>query len=236
MKDTLRRAKTSLLPNFQGLHQRTRCVIFLGTPHRGSGKTGWGQIASNLATYALMDTNKALLDGLVVNSEILDSNNTEFMKIVHTDGLLIHSFQEGRGLSELNGFSGKVVEDYSSKLDYPLEIVESLDANHMQMARFGGPTDPNYQKISGTLANRVSQMQAQMNSQDERLDGSMIEPTGFRLEKVVKYVFDILFSKMLISRDVKLLLQKLKGALHPVSTPSSGSSRPRRGWKDSNRP
>lgn len=47
----------------------------------------------------------------------------------------------------------KVVDDFSSKLDLPerLETVESIDANHMQMARCRSRTDPQYRAISKVL-------------------------------------------------------------------------------------
>jgi len=45
------------------------------------------------------------------------------------------------------------VDDFSSKLDLPrsLETVESIDANHMQMARCGDREDPRYRAIVGVL-------------------------------------------------------------------------------------
>jgi hypothetical protein len=45
------------------------------------------------------------------------------------------------------------VDDFSSKLDLPrkLETVESIDANHMQMARYFNKDDLGYRAISGVL-------------------------------------------------------------------------------------
>jgi tetratricopeptide (TPR) repeat protein len=45
------------------------------------------------------------------------------------------------------------VDDFSSKLDLPrnLEIVESIDANHMEMARCHDRADPRYRAILGVL-------------------------------------------------------------------------------------
>lgn len=47
----------------------------------------------------------------------------------------------------------QVVNDFSSKLDLPrsLETIESLDANHMEMARCKSKSDPQYRAISGVL-------------------------------------------------------------------------------------
>jgi hypothetical protein len=52
-----------------------------------------------------------------------------------------------------------VVDDFSSKLDLPreLETVESIDANHMQMARYSSRDDQGYRAISGVLKACVRQ-------------------------------------------------------------------------------
>jgi hypothetical protein len=45
------------------------------------------------------------------------------------------------------------VNDFSSKLDLPrtLKTVESIDANHIQMAKCGSKEDASYRAISGVL-------------------------------------------------------------------------------------
>lgn len=58
--------------------KRTRLIIFLGTPHRGSSYAGWGKIASNLASLGLQDSNKRLKQTLEVNGEVLDIIHNEF--------------------------------------------------------------------------------------------------------------------------------------------------------------
>jgi hypothetical protein len=51
------------------------------------------------------------------------------------------------------------VDDFSSKLDLPrtLEIVESIDANHMQMARYSSRDEQGYRAICSLLKNFVRQ-------------------------------------------------------------------------------
>lgn len=83
-------------------------MIFLGTPHRGSASADWGQIASNIARLALQDSNEKILEALEVNSEILDNIQEDFKTFVHEDGLIVHSFQEGRGISGMKGLHQKV--------------------------------------------------------------------------------------------------------------------------------
>ncbi|KAI1405223.1 hypothetical protein F4819DRAFT_7066 [Hypoxylon fuscum] len=64
----------------------------------------------------------------------------------------IHSFQEARGISGVKGFHGKVVDEFSSKVDLPShETAESIDADHMQMARCSKKADQQYRVISQVL-------------------------------------------------------------------------------------
>ncbi|KAL3962842.1 hypothetical protein ACCO45_004365 [Purpureocillium lilacinum] len=116
---------------------RTRLIVFLGTPHRGSAVAGWGEIAANLARLALQDSNKRLLETLE-----------------------IHSFQEAQGVSGMKGLDNKVVDDFSSKLDLPreLETVESINANHRQMTKCGNRSDPQYRAILGVLKQAASSL------------------------------------------------------------------------------
>lgn len=89
--------------------QRTKLIVFLGTPHRGSDAAEWGKIVANLAQVGFQDSNKQILRSLEVNSEILDRIHGDFVKIVHEKKIKIHSFQESRPLTGIKGFDGKVV-------------------------------------------------------------------------------------------------------------------------------
>ncbi|KAI9764473.1 MAG: hypothetical protein M1840_008399 [Geoglossum simile] len=151
VKDAIHRSKRC--------RERTKLIIFLGTPHRGSMYAGWGQIAANLARVALQDANKKILETLEVNSEVLDNIHENFKNLVFKGGMKIHSFQEAKGIAGIKGLDGKVVDDFSSKLDLPreLETVESIDANHMQMARYCSKDEHGYRAISGVLKSFVRQ-------------------------------------------------------------------------------
>ncbi|KAI1170462.1 hypothetical protein F4777DRAFT_583864 [Nemania sp. FL0916] len=146
VKDAIRRCR-------QPFWLRAKMIVFLGTPHRGSGHAEWGKIASNLAALALQDTNKSILRGLEVNSEVLENIQGEFLNIADSARIKVHSFREARALTGVKGVNGKIVEDFSSTVGLPqqLEMTESIDANHMQMARCRDKTDPRYQAISGVL-------------------------------------------------------------------------------------
>ena len=59
----------------------------------------------------------------------------------------------------------KVVDDFSSKVDLPatLETVETIDANHMQMAKYRSKDDSGYRAISGVLKGFVRKELKQAN-------------------------------------------------------------------------
>ncbi|KAI1484295.1 TPR-like protein [Daldinia eschscholtzii] len=75
------------------------------------------------------------------------------MNKVVEKGIMVHSFQEARGMSGVKGLGGKVVDDFSSKVGLPevLEVVETIDADHRQMARCSSRTDQQYDSISGVV-------------------------------------------------------------------------------------
>lgn len=101
------------------VRDRTKLVVFLGTPHRGSAYAGWGQIASNLARLALQDSNKKILETLEVNNEVLDNIHEEFKTIVFTRTIKVHSFQEAQGITSMKGVSEKVCSSRCYFASYP---------------------------------------------------------------------------------------------------------------------
>ncbi|EXJ53356.1 uncharacterized protein A1O5_13396 [Cladophialophora psammophila CBS 110553] len=152
VKDALRRSKTSLNEDHQQVHQQTRYVVFMGTPHRGAGISDWGVVLSNIAALTLRDVDKTVLRSLKVDSEVLDNIHEEFVKMLDSKDFKVHTFVEGRGMSGTKGFTDKVVADFSSKLGQPAaEVVETIDANHMQMCRYRSREDEGYRKVLRAL-------------------------------------------------------------------------------------
>jgi hypothetical protein len=87
---------------------RTKLIIFLGTPHRGSQYARWEQIEANLARVVLQDSNMKMLQSLIVDGELLNNINEEFKDLAQVHRIRIHSFQEGRGISGVKGLHNKV--------------------------------------------------------------------------------------------------------------------------------
>lgn len=56
-------------------------VVFMGTPHRGSSKASYGEIAVNVAKLSLRRTNTQLLRTLKPDSQILERLRDSFTTI-----------------------------------------------------------------------------------------------------------------------------------------------------------
>lgn len=173
VKEGLHWSKSHISPRYQQLHQRTTNVVFLGVPHRGSAMASMGETLARLANISLRDTNRHLVSSLEVEDELLDRINYEFVKMVQVEDFSVYSFQEGSGFSGLKGFSGKVVSDYSSKLDHPLEIVETIRGNHMEMARFSDANDEGYRTVSKVIERCIDDIQ-QHEKRDKPTAGNIL--------------------------------------------------------------
>ncbi|KFY63111.1 hypothetical protein V496_04185 [Pseudogymnoascus sp. VKM F-4515 (FW-2607)] len=171
-KDALHKSET--------ICKRTRLIVFLGTPHRGSSYAGWGEIASNLASLGLQDSNKRLVQTLEVNGEVLDNIHEEFKTILGKCAIKVHSFQEAKGIFGMKGLDGKVVDNFSSKLDLARdkETVETIDANHMEMARCSSKDDASYRQIHGVLKQFV---RARLSSKETNSDNNEDKSTPAKL-------------------------------------------------------
>ncbi|OAF98490.1 uncharacterized protein CC84DRAFT_520216 [Paraphaeosphaeria sporulosa] len=96
----------------------------------------------------------------------------------------IHSFQEVCGISGIKGLQEKVMNDFSSKLDFPqtLETVESINVDHMQMARYSSRDDEGYRAIlsvfRGYISNELrSKAKARIESRTLRRRTHLRHPT-----------------------------------------------------------
>ncbi|OBT63598.1 hypothetical protein VE03_07332 [Pseudogymnoascus sp. 23342-1-I1] len=140
------------------LKDRTKLIIFIGTPHRGSQYASCGEIASRIATLGLLDTNRKILKDLKVYSDVLDRIKTDFVDKVYQMKTKIHSFYESSGYSSIKGLSNKVVPDTSAKVDLPqsLETVESLPGNHQTMIKYSSKLDMGYRSILAVLRNNMA--------------------------------------------------------------------------------
>jgi len=130
----------------------TTGVMFLGTPHHGSKAASLGKLAFRIVQAFLQDPNTKILQGLEVNSEILERISRGFGQLLAAaDRIRVHSFRE-----ELNTHGMMIVDSFSSTVGYFKETRGSLHANHKDMARFTSSDDIKFQRVTAVLKRWIS--------------------------------------------------------------------------------
>ncbi|KAL9110543.1 MAG: hypothetical protein Q9227_004901 [Pyrenula ochraceoflavens] len=168
VKDVLRRARSLRdRSEYRQLYESTFACIFFGTPHRGSDKTSWALLARRLALLTLKDSNDKLIRNLEPNDEALNILREEFSQVLGDQRIKLHTLQEERGISGVKGLSGKIVEDFSSALDDVMERKQGIDADHRDMIRFSGASDPGYRKVKGIIEGAILDIEAEMTNATE---------------------------------------------------------------------
>jgi hypothetical protein len=148
---------------------------------------------------------------------VLDRIHDDFKNTVSEHNIKIHSFQEAHGIFGMKGLHGKVysfvftifrgslpslgmlilnkcwrlqvVDDFSSILDLPrvLETVESIDANHMQMARCRSRDDAHYRAILGILKQFIREEAPTKQTALADPVGSSCEWTKYSVEIIIAH-------------------------------------------------
>lgn len=102
-------------PRMQQVYNQCRAIFFFGTPHLGAKAGEWGELITNI--FGVMpipvSTYSEVLHGLSPDSEKLEMVTKDFNDILDAEvpdekRIKICSLREGRGLSGLKLFDGKV--------------------------------------------------------------------------------------------------------------------------------
>jgi len=88
-------------------------TIFFGTPHLGASAAVYGEIVANVVGAIGVSVYKELLRGLKPDGEVLANINTDFNDLLNKSippeqKIQIFSFQEGKGITSIGQFDGKV--------------------------------------------------------------------------------------------------------------------------------
>ncbi|KAF4447144.1 hypothetical protein F53441_9289 [Fusarium austroafricanum] len=143
-------------PQYLPIYSSLLGIVFLATPHNGSGTAGWGLIASNLAKFALQRPSTSVLRGLKPSNELLVNLQRTFLQMLEDGHFTIHSFWETVPMSGIKGLKGLVVPYESATVGHAKkEICLGITATHASICKFSGPSDPGYQAVFGALQDYV---------------------------------------------------------------------------------
>src|ERR1700733_8882345 len=82
------------IPHLGHIFSATRGIIFVGTPHRGSGMTTLAKLVASVVQVALQDVNHGVIRDLERESETLDRIRDSFSRILDKRVLKVWSFEE----------------------------------------------------------------------------------------------------------------------------------------------
>jgi hypothetical protein len=152
VKEALRKSRDceSVKPHLHNIMRSIVGVLFFGTPHYGANPLDLiHHTLSKLATGFGFRLNDKIVDTLMPGGEHLKVSN-EFTSLARHGQWIIYCFQEEYGVQGLLG--RKVVDDESSSLHDPaIETPRHISSNHMNMCRFSGTGDPEYQKVAAAI-------------------------------------------------------------------------------------
>ena len=104
IRQVLRRAATDTEFDINDIYASTEAILFLGTPHRGSGKAGIGEIARKIASVSGFDATSQNIRALQIDSTELELIHELFMRLYdqkdcHFKAL---TFQEAKGVTGIS--------------------------------------------------------------------------------------------------------------------------------------
>lgn len=175
MKDMIiQSGKYEYQPKFLDVGKYTFAIIFFGTPHLGASAARYGEMVSNVvgSLPGGLSVYKEVLRELKPDGEKLSNVNADFNDVLNKnvpapDKIQIYSFQEGKPISSVKFFDGKVnvfsldkagtddrqvVPDTSSFFNRrDIEQVSFIAENHMNMCRFKSARAAGYMDFRAAL-------------------------------------------------------------------------------------
>lgn len=143
----------------------TRGIVFLGTPHKGSGTASYGKIAFTLTKlFAAQSANTKLLRALEKDSEMLDRITKSFYETWERQKQIeVKSFFEEKETRKLGLFGVRVVPPECALIGHAREETGSIPADHRYMAKYRSPEDCGFKEVSKVLRRWVGKIQAELN-------------------------------------------------------------------------
>lgn len=140
-------------------------IVYLGTPHGGSQFASFGVMQTRFRSWTGRAVNTEILKPLELNSKKTDlfELQEDFERMIEmacVSGLKVVHFFETKSIEIGIGFmgfrAGVVVEKESACMGARGDCAFTLEANHMEMNKFGSRDDENYLQVLGPLKEIVA--------------------------------------------------------------------------------
>ncbi|KAF2272404.1 uncharacterized protein EI97DRAFT_470491 [Westerdykella ornata] len=180
-KRAILHSSESNLEGIAAIGEGTRGVVFMGTPHDGSGYADVGSFLINLVKIFIRhQLNNQVIEGL-------KSHNREIQELERRFNQLLlrrrptKTAIEARCFCEtepMNAVVGLVVPSLSSAppaYETPIDV----DANHVNITKFSGPHDQTYQNVLAELKRMIrSAKERQQSGNETGNDGTPVTHVG----------------------------------------------------------
>jgi protein SERAC1 len=162
-KEALLLSRNNPEAHLRDIFNCTKCIAFMGTPHRGAWMADWAKIPATVLGL-VKTTNKSLLRILETDDQFLESIQVRFWSMIRElreagRRLEVTCFFEERPFGKV----GKVVSKDSASLESYNCL--SIDANHSDMVKFGSAEDNGFKRLLGELV-RWESLLVDNNSED----------------------------------------------------------------------
>ncbi|EFX04695.1 and nb-arc domain containing protein [Grosmannia clavigera kw1407] len=136
----------------------TYAIIFLGTPHNGSGLATWGLVLHAMSDAIIpkkwLLTEPVLLKTLKHDNERLQEINSHFLDVYQR--FKIHMVHENH-TTDLKGTRTFIVTATSASPQLPGVMYYGIEADHSGMCKFDGPSAPGYFTVSSAIYDWVEE-------------------------------------------------------------------------------
>jgi pimeloyl-ACP methyl ester carboxylesterase len=143
-------------PKFRQVADRISAVIFLGTPHRDAETA---PMLSRILTLA--GASSTVVTDLLLQSPDLQRINITFKH--HAAKLSLFSYQETRPVY-YGIHHGIIVDKPHAVMNLTNELCDSMDAGHLDIARYASRQDPSYKQIKNVLATYLNIQRHQISA------------------------------------------------------------------------
>jgi len=144
--------------DYRSIYVSTYAIIFLGTPHTGSGIAKWGHVLQSMSDVVipkkLFESEPILLKTLKKDNETLQNINSHFLDICSR--FKMHMAHENHK-TDVKGTKVLVVDANSASPQLPGVTYYAIEATHSGMCKFDSVNAPGFRTVSTAIRDWVAE-------------------------------------------------------------------------------